>query len=214
MNNIFRFLITKEKRFFPYFIRQAELSEHGAQLLIELTKCQSQEQRKEIAKEIKSCEREADEVQEIIDRDLYERFITPFDRDDIRMFTSTMDDYIDFINDAAKRIVIYRPRKIDQAIVDMAECIFKSSTCFVELTKDLDDIEKKREKIEKCCERIKEIEHIADGHFENYMNYLFGSGLDDIEIIKCKSILQGMEYTANKAKEAADIMKAIIVKNS
>lgn len=214
MNNIFSFLVTKEKRFFPNFIRQAELSERASQLLVELTKSPTQEERKEIAKQIKSCEREADEVQEFIDRDLYERFITPFDRDDIRMFTSTMDDYIDFINDAAKRIVMYRPRKIDQAIVDMAGCILESSRCFVELTRDLDKIEKKKHNINKCCERIKEIEHRADGHFENYMSYLFGSGLDDIEIIKCKSILQGVEYTANKAKEAADIMKAIIVKNS
>jgi Phosphate transport regulator (distant homolog of PhoU) len=212
LNSFIKRLQKKEKKFYPNFIKQAEITQTAAKALLELVNCREYEEQKIIGRQIKKCETEGDVIQDSLYKDLYESFITPFDRDDMHELASTMDDFLDFINDSAKRILIYHPSKIDHHIVEITECIFEDAHALVAITRDLEFADKRHFDILEQCNRIKDLEHRADDIFEDYMSYLFKSESNAIEIIKCKNILQGVEDTTDKAKNISDLIRTIIVK--
>src|SRR6185503_5416435 len=73
----------------------------------------------ELVEAIKQLEHEADvlthQVIERIDRS----FITPIDREDIHLLASRLDDVIDFIDDAARRALIFRIRVVQPAAIEL-----------------------------------------------------------------------------------------------
>lgn len=212
--NIFQSFSKKDRKFFIEFLKQAENAVVAAKAFEELVTCSDKEEQKIICRSIKKCETDGDFIQETIYKDLHESFITPFDRDDMHALAASLEDFLDLINDSAKRILIYNPNIIDKHIHEIAECISDDAETIVEIAKELEFATKNYLSILKLCNKIKDIEHRADDIFEDYMSYLFNSGKDATEIIKCKSIIQNVEETTDKAKELSDIVRAIIVKLS
>jgi Phosphate transport regulator (distant homolog of PhoU) len=210
INEIFKFFVVKEKKFYPNMIRQSELAVEAAKLLVQMASSQVLEERIKIAHEIKNCETQADAIQDILEKDLYESFVTPFNRNDMHTFTATMDDFIDFINDSAKKIVTYQPKRIDRPVVEITECILQNAQNLLAINRKLEFASKNYSFLLEKCDEIRELEHHVDDLFENYLNYLFNSETDPIEIIKYKGIIIGVEETIDKAKEASKIMRTII----
>ena len=59
------------------------------------------------SKNIKSLEHECDELTHTITRKLNKSFITPFDREDIYSLSVRLDDVCDYIDAAARAVVMY-----------------------------------------------------------------------------------------------------------
>src|ERR1700737_2325001 len=72
---------------------------------------------KDLALEIKGCEQEGDRItHDIIDR-LNHTFVTPIDREDILALASALDDIIDFTEEVADYLGLYKiEAPMDQAI--------------------------------------------------------------------------------------------------
>jgi predicted phosphate transport protein (TIGR00153 family) len=70
-----------------------------------------------LAQEIRDCEHEGDRItHEILDR-LNHTFVTPIDREDILALTSALDDIVDFIEEVADYLGLYKiEAPMDQAI--------------------------------------------------------------------------------------------------
>ena len=212
LDRFFQLFVVKEKKFYPLYIKQAEITEKAAGLLVELLKEDSYEKRKELGKEIKKNESEGDKVAYTIFDELYKTFVTPFDRADIQQLASRVETFLDFIHDAAKKIVIYHPRSIDKVWIEIGESILEDAKILSGIMKELEFLSGKSKFLMQKCERIKEIEHEVDDLFECYMSNLFEVEKNAIELIKYKNIVQNLEDATDKAKEIGDCVKTIIVK--
>ncbi len=212
LDRFFQLFVVKEKKFYPLYIEQAEITEKAAGLLVELLKEDSYEKRKELGKEIKKNESEGDKVAHTIFDELYKTFVTPFDRADIQQLASRVETFLDFIHDAAKKIVIYHPRSIDKVWVEIGESILEDAKILSGIMKELEFLSGKSKFLMQKCERIKEIEHEVDDLYECYMSNLFEVEKNAIELIKYKNIVQNLEDATDKAKEIGDCVKTIIVK--
>lgn len=212
LDRFFQLFVVKEKKFYPLYIKQAEITEKAAGLLVELLKEDSYEKRKELGKEIKKNESEGDKVAYAIFDELYKTFVTPFDRADIQQLASRVETFLDFIHDAAKKIVIYHPRSIDKVWIEIGESILEDAKILSGIMKELEFLSGKSKFLMQKCERIKEIEHEVDDLFECYMSNLFEVEKNAIELIKYKNIVQNLEDATDKAKEIGDCVKTIIVK--
>ena len=204
LDRFFQLFVVKEKKFYPLYIKQAEITEKAAGLLVELLKEDSYEKRKELGKEIKKNESEGDKVAYTIFDELYKTFVTPFDRADIQQLASRVETFLDFIHDAAK--------KIDKVWIEIGESILEDAKILSGIMKELEFLSGKSKFLMQKCERIKEIEHEVDDLYECYMSNLFEVEKNAIELIKYKNIVQNLEDATDKAKEIGDCVKTIIVK--
>ncbi len=102
-------LIPQDERFFDLFNRSASNTLEGARLLHDLLTNFVDVERK--ARHLKDIEHTGDEITHEVFRALNRTFVTPLDREDISHLASSLDDVIDWIEEVARRINLYR---IDQ----------------------------------------------------------------------------------------------------
>ena len=86
---------------------------------MELLQEQDPEKQKALYKDIKEYEHSGDMITAKLYEELNKTFVTPFDREDINLLSGRMDTFLDFIHDAAKRMLMYRPKSVNQLLIAM-----------------------------------------------------------------------------------------------
>jgi hypothetical protein len=213
MSNIFNVLAPKERKFFPMFESASENLVVSSNILSELVSTNDPIKRKELINLIEDHEHRGDSITHEIMDHLSRTFITPFDREDIHSLTTAMDDIIDFVHGACKRIELYKVDKLTSETVKLAELIqegCKELDIAIHNLRNLKD----RTKIHEACVRINSIENHADDVFNFAIAKLFEEEKDPVYIIKYKEILSALEIATDKCEDAADVIKAILIKNS
>lgn len=214
LDKFFQLFVAKEKKFFPLYTQQSQIISKAAELLLQLTRESDEAKRNTLAKEIKMLESDGDKVTHTLFDELYTTFVTPFDREDVHQLASQMDSFLDYIDDSAKKFSIYQPIGTDTKLIEIAEYINKDAQCIAETVQNLDKIRNKVDLLDKLCDRMKQIEHIVDDIYEDYMAYIFHNEKDPIELVKKKNIVQCLEDTTDYAKHVSETVRTIIVKMS
>jgi uncharacterized protein Yka (UPF0111/DUF47 family) len=101
--------IPRDERFFEMFNRSAANNLEAAQRLVELMDSCEDIDRK--ARRLKDIEHVGDEITHQLFAALNRTFVTPLDREDIGNLAASLDDVVDYIEETARRIRLY---KIDQ----------------------------------------------------------------------------------------------------
>ncbi|MDR1652784.1 MAG: DUF47 family protein [Prevotellaceae bacterium] len=213
MNNSFLSKLTpKEPKFFPLLKKMSEIAIEASSLLTEFVTCYSHTTAPGYYRQIKEKEREGDKLSNKVFDELNTTFITPFDREDINALANRLDDVTDRINSCAKRILIYNPKKLPEAAVQMAEILHQCVLGINKAVDELDTIKKSTENIVKYCQELHDLENKADEVYENFIIKLFESETNSIELMKIKEIMQELEKATDVAEYAGKIIKTIIVK--
>ncbi|OFY62284.1 MAG: phosphate transport regulator [Bacteroidetes bacterium RIFCSPLOWO2_02_FULL_36_8] len=213
MNSFFQQLLPKEKKFFTYFEKSSEILVEISKLLNELVTTSSKERRAELIRQIEKTEHDGDEVAHQIFNELSSTFITPFDREDIHALTSAIDDIIDFIHGASKRIELYKVEECTPAIVKLSELIVKSSEQLQRAIKELRNM-KKVHQMREALVLINSYENHADDVFDSALAALFEEEKDAIKLIKMKEVLAALETATDKCEDAANVIESILVKSA
>jgi hypothetical protein len=215
-NDLLKFFVPTDNEFFPLFEGQAKCILQASELLMELivTK-KTNEEKDEIFNKIRDIEHEGDSfTHQVYDR-LSVSFITPFDREDIHQLASTLDDVLDSIHAVSKRIQWYKPKhkKISEEIKTFTTIINEAAKEIEFSVHHLRDASKNQEKIQECCINLNTLENKADEIFYKYMDDLFETETDCIQVIKKKDIMSTLEKTVDLAEDVSDIIKTILIKN-
>src|SRR5437763_7614530 len=125
-----RFL-PRDEHFFDYFQKAASNAAEVAQALRDLLDHYSEVERK--ARRVRDLEHRGDEITHQIFDALNRTFVTPLDREDITDLAGRLDDFVDTIEQAVRRIWLYRideptehARLLARIINDQAERIADS----------------------------------------------------------------------------------------
>src|ERR1700754_1371183 len=106
MSRLSAIFAPKEREFFDLFEEAGRNAVRAAALLERLL--HDWPEHGELSRDIVVCEHEGDRItQEIIQR-LNQTFVTPFDREDIIALASSLDDIVDYIEEVADFLGIYR----------------------------------------------------------------------------------------------------------
>src|SRR5947209_15243404 len=100
-----RFL-PQDERFFDYFHKAVENAAEVAQALHDLLENYTEVERK--ARLVRDLEYRGDEITHQIFDALNRTFVTPLDREDIADLAGRLDDFVDTIEQAVRRIWLYR----------------------------------------------------------------------------------------------------------
>src|SRR5215210_2404043 len=122
-----RFL-PRDEQFFDYFRESAANATETAHALVDLLAQYEDVERK--VRRLRDLEHRGDEITHRVFEALNSTFVTPLDREDIRALASEFDDFVDYIEEAAKRLWIYRidqptepARQLAQILAEQAESL-------------------------------------------------------------------------------------------
>jgi predicted phosphate transport protein (TIGR00153 family) len=211
LSNALKYFVPKEKKFYGMFNQAANNIIEASSEFNKLINSPSVDDRKAIGVTIKAIEKRGDDFTSMIFDELHKTFITPFDREDIHLLTSTMDDVVDLIYGAAGKIEYYHCTNISTYMKEMVALIHQGSLQIQIAVKGLESM-KKDDHIKKACRELNKIESLVDDFYHKALSSLFENEKDPIELIKQKEILQNIEKIANKIEDISDIVKTILVK--
>ncbi len=205
-------LMPKEPKFFPLLSALSDVIIQISDKMIEFVQNYDPETAESYYKKIKNIEREGDRISNQIFDELNITFITPFDREDINELSSTLDDVNDYVNSAAKRIYLYRPKQMPASALDLAKSIKDSAIYVKKSIEELHVLKQRVDYIKEYCYQLHVIENKADDIYEHFLINLFKSEKDAIEVIKEKEIMYELEKATDAAESVGKIIKTIIVK--
>ena len=167
---------------------------------------------RKMEKEIKACEVQGDALLTEFHEQLYEGLIRKIKRSDLQTIAMKIDTFLDNINDSAKSIPLYMPKRIDAQIADLAQYINAAADSIKKLMPLFTDLKKNYARILVQCERITELEHAADDTFAEYIGYIFTHESDPIELMKYKNIAEAFELATDAAKSVSDSIRKMLMR--
>jgi predicted phosphate transport protein (TIGR00153 family) len=212
LNTFFSKFIPQENKFYPILSNMSDNILVCSDLLIQLTQTPDKEIRKSIYQQIKALETKGDGIVGHLFNELNNTFITPFDREDINALSEEMDNVLDSMNSAAKRVVMYQPDNLPKQSTTMALLLKDACILIRSAIQGLDMMKKSPSSVKGICNQLHVIENKADDLYEHFIIDIFEREKDGIELIKLKEIMQEIERATDKADCVGKIIRTIIVK--
>ncbi|MFQ5926158.1 MAG: DUF47 domain-containing protein [Terriglobia bacterium] len=208
MPNLLAKLLPREKSFFDQFTQVTANIEASAQALVELLE-NYRDVEKKVA-HIKDLEHRGDQMTHALMTRLNQTFITPFDREDIHLLASRLDDVLDLIDSVASRLIIYRIGQPRPGAAELARILLKATS---EVRAAVSQLEKQDRILEHCIE-INRLENEGDSAVRAAIARLFEEEKDPVEIIKWKELLEVLEIATDKCEDVANVLEGVVLKSA
>lgn len=212
LDTFLKFFVPKDHSFFPLFEKDAHNLVKATELLKEMMATTEINDHERIHKEIKDVEHIGDEITNATYNQLNKSFITPFDREDIHELTANIDDVVDSINGVARRMLLYKPKKMIPVYQELAQIIYEAAKEIESAIHCLKDPVANKDQITSSCDKVKEIEHKADELYFEGVQQLFEKEEDTKELLKNNKILEILERCVDEEEDVTDTLKSILIK--
>lgn len=202
-------LLPKEELYFSLFTQMTSYIYDATRALSEMLNDKNGNF-EEHAKRIKSIEHACDELTHSISDRLNKSFITPFDREDIYLMSSALDDVVDLINSAARAMVMYGINESTSHARHFAQILLDMS---VQLHEVVSMLSKPNDMTRRLVE-MHRLENEADDTYHYAIADLFKNETDPLTVIKWKAIYEKLEATVDRCENVANIIESVIIKNA
>jgi uncharacterized protein Yka (UPF0111/DUF47 family) len=198
----------RDRVYFELFEEAGRNIRHAADLLDRLMS--GYPESKDLAHEILDCEHEGDRITHDIIQRLNQTFVTPIDREDILALASALDDIVDYTEEVADYLGLYRiEAPMDQAI-KLARVLKAASEQIAEAMPRLRGFRD----ISHHTVEINRLENEGDRITREAVASLFDGGIDPMVVIRWKDLFERLEAAIDAAEHVANILEGIVIKNS
>ncbi|HEV3219028.1 MAG TPA: DUF47 family protein [Candidatus Acidoferrales bacterium] len=194
--------------FFQMFIVLAENIHKGSAVLVEMF--QNDDGAAKYAERIKEIEHAGDDLIHSLMTRLNRTFITPFDREDIQMLSSRIDDVLDLTEAAASSMITYRIDHVRPGVADLAAVLHQATGQVAAAVRTLG----KQDHILNHCIEINRLENESDRISRDLIGKLFVEEKDPVQIIKWKEIIEAIETAVDKCEDVANVIETVTLKNA
>ncbi len=201
-------ILPREDSFFDMFVALAENIHQGSEVLVELL--QKDDGAEKYAERIKDLEHVGDTLTHNLMTRLNQSFITPFDREDIHLLSSRLDDVLDLVDAAASRMVTYRIHRVRPGVADLAKILNEATGQVVAAVRALG----KQDHILSYCIEINRLENESDRLCRTLIAQLFDEEKDALQIIKWKEIVEVIETAVDKCEDVANVIETVTLKSA
>jgi hypothetical protein len=170
------------------------------------------ERREEIVGAIREAERLGDNITHDTISKLDQAFITPFDRDDIHRLSTQMDEVVDALEAAARRIILYKIEQPNEDILNYAEIALQTTRVLAQAIKRVRELKKQGE-LSRLLIEIHDWENKGDEQNHAALARLFETG-DALRIVKWKELYELAEHAVDACETVANTLRSIMVKNA
>jgi uncharacterized protein len=199
-------------RFYDLFEEDTENLTVAARALVEFFGDSSHD-RGERAGRIKELEEKGDHITHEIIKRLHRSFVTPIDREDIATLAHTLDSVLDFIEAAARTLVLYRMDEPTPRAKELAHIVLGVAMKLHEVMPYLRQ-RKEFSRILRACVEINRLENQADAVHHAAQAELFESCSDAIDVIKWRELYQHLENATDLGEDVANALEGIVLKHA
>jgi len=201
-------LIPRDQQFYELFAQIAERLTSSTKLLHELFSHPDQMAR--LVAQIKELEHQADDLtHEVIER-LDRTFVTPFDREDIYALASSLDDVMDFMEEAVDLTLLYEVESLPAECAEQVEVLERCAELTAESMPRLQSMKD----LEEYWIEINRLENAGDKSYRRILAKLFSGEYEALEVLKLKDIVDSLEHAIDAFERVANIVEQIHVKES
>ena len=164
-------------------------------------------------KRMHELENKADDIHHDILNKLSTEFITPIDQEDILHLVQIIDDITDAIDEVILDIYMYHIEKISERTVELSKIVNKCVKALDEAVAELKNF-KKREVLHTLLIHVNDIEIEADRIYIEAIYELFGTVMDERNLLGAKAVYEGLENCCDLCEHAADVIEQVVIKNT
>lgn len=205
------FLIPKEHGFFDQFDAMAACGVEGAAIFIDMIEHYADAPAK--VQRLREVEHRGDEITHNAVAMLHKTFVTPFDRDQILHLISRMDDVLDLMDCAARRMLLYDVKAPTPELKEMAKVLYHSTIQIQKAVKCMRNL-KNADAIKQACVEINKLENDGDALRDAVVAKLFKEQKDAIEILKWKEIYEDVETALDRCEDVANVIEGVVLENA
>jgi predicted phosphate transport protein (TIGR00153 family) len=166
--------------------------------------------RAEIAERMRAAEHAGDDATHAIFHQLNSSFITPFDREDIYSLASSLDDIMDFMEEAVDLVVLYNVEELPKGVEQQIEVLARAA----ELTAEAMPHLRTMDNLTEYWIEVNRLENQADQIHRKLLAHLFNGKYDAMDVLKLKQIVDVLEEAADAFEHVANTVETIAVKES
>ena len=208
MPRLSHIFVPKEREFFDLFEESATNSVRAADLLHQMLA--SYPERADLARDILIAEQDGDRITHDIIKRLNQTFVTPIDREDILELASAMDDIVDFTEEVADYLGLYKI----EAPMEQAQALTKVlHACARQIAEAMPRLRGFRD-ISHYTVEINRLENDGDRITREALAALFDGGIDPMVVIRWKDIYERLESAIDATEHVANILAGIVIKNA
>ena len=201
-------LAPRDRQFFDLFEEAGQNILRAADLLDQMLR--GYPENANLARDILICEQEGDRITHDIIRRLNETFVTPIDREDIHELASALDDIVDYTEEVADYLGLYKiEAPMDQA-QQLARILLEASRAIAECMPRLRGFRN----ISHYTVELNRLENDGDRIVREAIASLFDTGIDPMVVIRWKDIFERLEEAIDSTERVANILESIVIKNS
>jgi predicted phosphate transport protein (TIGR00153 family) len=163
-----------------------------------------------LSRDILVCEQEGDRITHDIIRRLNQTFVTPIDREDIYELASALDDIVDFTEEVADFLGLYKieapmeqAQRLSHILLQAARQIQQA----IPRMRTFNDISH-------FTVEVNRLENDGDRVSREALASLFDNGIDPMVVIRWKDIFERLEAAIDSTEKAAYILEGIVIKNA
>jgi predicted phosphate transport protein (TIGR00153 family) len=208
MGRLGQLFAPKEREFFDLFEEAARNALQAAELLERLLE-QWPDDGTALRAQIVDREHDGDRMTHDIIQRLNHSFVTPFEREDIIALASGLDDVVDFIEEVADFLGLYRIEAPMQQAQEMATVLRQSTRAICSAVPRLRSLQD----IQEYTVEVNRLEDEGDRLFRDAVASLFERGIDPMIVIRWKDIFERLEDAIDSTETAVNILESVIIKN-
>jgi predicted phosphate transport protein (TIGR00153 family) len=201
-------LAPHDRQFFDLFEEAGGNILRAARLLEEMLL--EYPERSELARDILLCEQEGDRITHDIIQRLNQTFVTPIDREDIHELSSALDDVVDYTEEVADYLGLYKIEAPMAQAQDLARVLHAAARQIAGAMPRLRGFKD----ISHYTVEINRLENDGDRITREAIASLFDTGIDPMVVIRWKDIFERLEEAIDATEHVANILEGIVIKNS
>jgi uncharacterized protein len=201
-------LVPRDRVFFDLFNRAGQNTVHAASLLKQMLEGWPDEAG--LAREILLAEQEGDKITHEIVQRVNTTFVTPIDGGDIYGLATQLDDIVDYIEETADFMGLYRIEAPMEQSLAMADVLVKSCDQLAAALENLSGFKG----LDQYWIEIHRLENEGDRLYRDAVASLFANGIDPMVVIRWRDIFLRLERAVDATETAAHILEGIVIKNA
>lgn len=166
--------------------------------------------RDQVAEQMREAELRADAITHDIVKRAHASFVPPFDREDIYVLASTLDDCMDCMEAAVDRALLYDVLDLPGESAHMIEVIRRCADLTAQMMPNLRGMAD----LEEYWIEINRLENAADRHYRRTTARLFAGHVEPLDVLKYKDIIDSLEHAADAFESVAGVIEQIHLKES
>jgi predicted phosphate transport protein (TIGR00153 family) len=201
-------LVPRDRVFFDLFSEAGQNTVRAARLLHQMLGNWPDEAA--LAREILLVEQEGDRITHALAQRVNSTFVTPIDGEDIYSLASKIDDIVDYTEETADFMGLYRIEAPMEQSVALADVLVKSCEQLAAALAKLRGFKN----LEQYWIEIHRLENDGDRLYRDAVASLFADGVDPMVVIRWRDIFLRLERAIDATEAAATILEGIVIKNA